>query len=166
MTFQELIGKKCYETYYGRTIPCEECPVAGTMETKQPASSIRKSPRGELILRIFSYPILDEQRNLVSVLEDTQDITEQQQLQEQLIRSEKLAGLGILTSGFAHEINNPLSGVLGMAEIAMGEEDPLKIKDYLKDILTCGRKIEEIVKEFSSYSRMAKREDQTPCRCD
>lgn len=42
MTFQELIGKKCHETYYGRTIPCEECPVARTMETKQPASSIRK----------------------------------------------------------------------------------------------------------------------------
>ena len=135
ITFQELIGRKCFETYYGRTTPCEECPVSETLETKQPASSIRKFPEEERTLQIFSYPILDEQRNLISVLEYTQDITEQQHLQDQLIRSEKLAGLGTLTSGFAHEINNPLSGVLGMAEIAMEEESSLKIRDYLKDIL-------------------------------
>ncbi len=161
-TFQKLIGRKCYEAYYGRSGPCEECPVAGTLETKQEASSTRKISEGGTILRIYSYPILDEQRNLVSVLEWTQDITEQQQLQDQLIRSEKLAGLGILTSGFAHEINNPLSGVVGMAEIALQEEDPGKINEYLRDIMTCGKKIAEIVKEFSSYSRTAKREDQTP----
>ena len=101
-TFQELIGKKCHETYYGRTTPCEECPVARTMETKQPASSTRKISEGDMILRIFSYPILDEQGNLVSVLEETQDITLQRQLQEQLLQSEKLAGLGVLTSGIAH----------------------------------------------------------------
>jgi two-component system cell cycle sensor histidine kinase/response regulator CckA len=160
-SFQDLIGKKCHETYYGRSTPCDECPVARTMETKQPDSSIRKISEGDMILRTDSYPIFDEQRNLVSVLEYTQDITLQQRLQEQLLRSEKLAGLGVLTSGIAHEINNPLSGVVGMAEVALEEEDPLKIKDYLKDILSCGQKIAEIVKEFSSYSRMAKREDQT-----
>jgi PAS domain S-box-containing protein len=161
-TFQELIGKNCYETYYGRNAPCEECPVAETLSTKQPASLVRKTSEAGTILRIYSYPILDDQRNLVSVLEYTQDITEQQRIQEQLIRSEKLAGLGILTSGFAHEINNPLSGVVGMAEIALQEEDPVKINEYLRDIMTCGKKIAEIVKEFSSYSRTAKREDQTP----
>ena len=87
-----------------------------------------KIPETDTTLRIFSYPILDEKGNLLSVIEYVQDITEEQRLQEQLIQSEKLAGIGILASGVAHEINNPLSGIIGMAEIALEEEDPFKIK--------------------------------------
>jgi signal transduction histidine kinase len=49
---------------------------------------------------------------------------------------------------------------MGMAEFALGEEDLLKIKDYLGDVLSCGRKIDEIVKGLSSFSRMAKGEDE------
>src|SRR5207249_6043911 len=51
------------------------------------------------------------------------DITEKKQLQDQLIQAEKLASLGTLVSGMAHEINNPVQGILGMAEtIARSEE--------------------------------------------
>ena len=97
-----------------------------TIETKQPASSIMKFSEDNTTLQIFSYPILDEKGNLLSVIEYVKDITEEQRLQEQLIQSEKLAGIGILASGVAHEINNPLSGIIGMAEIALEEEDPSK----------------------------------------
>jgi signal transduction histidine kinase len=158
-TFQEVIGKKCYEVYYQKPLPCTKCPVGVTIETKQPSSSIMKIPETESTLRIFSYPMLDDKGNLTSIIEYTQDITEEQRLQEQLIRSEKLAGLGILTSGVTHEINNPLSGICGMAEFAMDEEDPLKVKEYLKDILNCGQKIREVIKGLSSFSRVAKREE-------
>jgi signal transduction histidine kinase len=113
-------------------------------------------------LRIFSYPILDEKGELASVIEYMKDITEEQRLQEQLIQSEKLAGIGILASGVTHEINNPLSGIIGMAEIALEEEDPSKNRDYLKDIMNCAQRIAEIVKGLKSYSRAAKKEDQSP----
>jgi signal transduction histidine kinase len=155
-TFQELVGKKCYEAYYGRSLPCENCPVAVTIETGKPASSIMKIPEAETTLRIFSYPIFDEKGHLVSVIEYIEDVTEEQRLHEQLIQSEKLAGVGILASGVAHEINNPLSGIIGMAETAMEEEDPSEIKNCLKDILHCGERISEIVKGLRSYSRIAK----------
>jgi PAS domain S-box-containing protein len=161
MTFQEVIGKKCYEVYYQKPGPCIKCPVGVTIETKQPSSSIMKIPESESTLRIFSYPMLDDKANLTSIIEYTQDITEEQRLQEQLIRSEKLAGLGILTSGVTHEINNPLSGICGMAEFAMDEDDPLKVKEYLKDILNCGQKIREVIKGLSSFSRVAKREEDS-----
>jgi signal transduction histidine kinase len=121
-----------------------------------------KLSEGNTTLKIFSYPVLDEKGELTSVIEYMKDVTEEQQLQEQLIQSEKLAGIGILASGVTHEINNPLSGIIGMAEIALEEDDPSKNKDYLKDILTCAQRISEIVKGLKSYSRAAKKEDQSP----
>jgi PAS domain S-box-containing protein len=159
--FNELIGKKCYEAYYQRTSPCDKCPVSVTIQTQQPSFSIMKFPDADTTLRTFSYPILDEKGGLTSVIEYVQDITEEHQLQEQLIQSEKLAGIGTLASGVAHEINNPLSGIIGMAEIALEEEDPFENKNHLTDILNCAHRISEIVKGLRSYSRLAKNGEQS-----
>lgn len=159
--YDGLVGKKCYQAYYHRSFPCEKCPVVLTIETKKPASSTLKMTEDDTTLKIFSYPILNEKGVLISVIEYMQDITEEQRLQEQLIRSEKLAGLGILASGVSHEINNPLTGIMGMTEIALEEEDPIKVKNYLRDILNCGEKIGKIVKGLSIHSQMAKREGLT-----
>lgn len=158
--YQDLIGRKCYEAYYGRTTPCERCPVALTIETQKPASSILKISEGDTTLQIFSYPILDEKGDLVSIIEYVRDITEEQQLQEQLIQSEKLAGIGTLASGVAHEINNPLTVIIGMTEVALEEEDPSEIKTYLKDVFRCSQRIKEIVRGLSSYSRIARQDEQ------
>ena len=158
--YEELIGKKCYEAYYQKSLPCDRCPVSVTIKTKKPASSILKISEGDTSLRTFSYPILDDKGDLRSVIEYVQDITEEQQLQKQLIRSEKLAGIGTLASGVAHEINNPLAGIIGTAEIAL-EEETFKNKAYLKDIISCGQRIGEIVKGLGSYSRIAKKEEQS-----
>ena len=159
-TFEKLLNQKCYEAYFQRSQPCERCPVSVTIETKQPATSIMKSSEDNTTLQIFSYPILDEKGNVLSAIEYMKDITKEQRLQEQLIQSEKLAGIGILASGVAHEINNPLSGIIGMAEIALEEEDPTKNESYLKDILDCAQRISEIVKGLRSYSRAAKKGEQ------
>jgi len=158
-TFEKLINQKCYEAYFQRSQPCEKCPISITIETKQPATSIMKSSENNTTMQVFSYPILDEKGNLLSAIEYVKDITEEQRLQEQLIQSEKLAGIGILASGVAHEINNPLSGIIGMAEIALEEEDPTKNESYLRDILNCAQRISEIVKGLRSYSRAAKKEE-------
>ena len=161
-SFKELIGLKCYDVYFKRSLPCENCPISVTLETKQPTSSIMKLSEGNTTLQIFSYPILDEKGNLLSVIEYMKDITEEQRLQEQLIQSEKLAGIGILASGVAHEINNPLSGIIGMTEVALEEEDISKSRSYLMDIMNCAERIGEIVKGLRSYSRAAKKEDLSP----
>ena len=161
-TFEKLIGRKCYEAYYQRDLPCEKCPVTVTFETKQPASVVQKNPIIGSTLHIFSYPILDEKGDLLSVIEYSRDVTEEQRLQEQLIQSEKLAGIGILASGVAHEINNPLTGIIGMAEASLEEEDISTIRSYLTDILNCGQRISEIVKGLRSYCRVAKQEEQNP----
>ncbi len=153
--FRELIGRKCYEAYCRRTLACEKCPVSVTIETKQSASSVLRFSDDNSIRQVFSYPILDEKGELASVIEYIKDITEERRLQEQLIQSEKLAGIGILASGVAHEINNPLTGIIGMAEILL-EEESAENKDYVKDVMNCAQRIGEIVKGLKSYSRAAR----------
>ncbi|MFQ5735824.1 MAG: ATP-binding protein [Thermodesulfobacteriota bacterium] len=84
------------------------------------------------------------------------DISEQKMLQFKLLQSEKLAGIGTLASGIAHEINNPLAGILGMAEAVMDEDDMETIKSHTSDIIRYSETAKKIVKELSEYSRSAK----------
>ena len=86
------------------------------------------------------------------------DITEQKQLQDQLIQAEKLASLGTLVSGMAHEINNPVQGILGMAEIIGEEEDQAKVKEYATDIVGYAKHVGKVVGNFIGYARPASRD--------
>ena len=66
------------------------------------------------------------------------DITERKLAEEELIRSEKLAGIGTLASGIAHEINNPLAAILGYAEIIQYQESPELMKEFTEEIINLG----------------------------
>ena len=81
------------------------------------------------------------------------DITERKQAQERLVQTEKLASLGTLVAGMAHEINNPAQGILAMAEIIMGEDDQTKIREYAQDIVSYSKHIATVVLDFACYTR-------------
>jgi two-component system NtrC family sensor kinase len=83
------------------------------------------------------------------------DITEHKQLQDQLIQAEKLSSLGTLVSGMAHEINNPMHGILAMAEIILEETDPEKIREYARDIVGYSKHAATVVRDFACYARPA-----------
>ncbi|MDO8427159.1 MAG: PAS domain S-box protein, partial [Deltaproteobacteria bacterium] len=83
------------------------------------------------------------------------DVSEQKMLQFKLLQSEKLAGIGTLASGIAHEINNPLAGILGMAEAIMDEDEIATIKSHTRDIIEYTVNARNIVRELSAYSRSA-----------
>jgi signal transduction histidine kinase len=76
----------------------------------------------------------------------------------QRFQAEKLAGIDLLASGAAHEINNPLSAIIGMAEIAMEEQNLSEIKNHLRDILVCSERITAIVRGLRTYSCLAQKE--------
>ena len=86
-----------------------------------PALVTRSTPLART-LRIRAAPILSgaPQRHVVVLVED---VTEQQALESQLIQSEKLAAVGQLVSGVAHELNNPLTSITGLAEFLVEQKE-------------------------------------------
>ena len=82
------------------------------------------------------------------------DVTESRRLQEQLLQSEKLAALGELTSGVAHELNNPLATVVGYAELlSLDTQLPEGVKRKLSTIHQEATRASHIVSNLLSYAR-------------
>ncbi|MDR1166769.1 MAG: PAS domain S-box protein [Deltaproteobacteria bacterium] len=82
------------------------------------------------------------------------DLTERRQLERQLLHSEKLASIGVLAAGVAHEVGNPLSTISGYAQIlGAGVEDGAERQEYIGAILTQTGRIQKILKELLDYSR-------------
>ncbi len=79
-------------------------------------------------------------------------------LQAELIQSEKLAGIGTLAAGIAHEISSPLFGIMGLSEAILEEDDISLVREYATDIVEYCQSIRNIVVELSGYSRAAQSE--------
>jgi PAS domain S-box-containing protein len=68
----------------------------------------------------FGRPVLDAGGDLLGRLEIYRDVTSQRMVQSKLLQTEKMAGLGQLVSGIAHELNNPLTSIIGYSQLLLG----------------------------------------------
>ncbi len=76
---KDLLGKKCYEALHGRDSVCDDCVIAKTFQSKDPCAKekqVRQANGTEIWIEIYTYPILDQQRNVTHVVEYTRDITD------------------------------------------------------------------------------------------
>ncbi len=112
----EITGRLCAEVLEKiGLIPTGGCLCTETLSCKRPSFQEMKSASGG-IFHFWAYPLIDEEGRLYAIVHYLKDVTAQKRLEQQLIRSDKLASLGTLVAGIAHEINNPLGIIAGYSE--------------------------------------------------
>ncbi|MBW2090082.1 MAG: PAS domain-containing protein, partial [Deltaproteobacteria bacterium] len=104
----QVIGKPCFVGLGNRNEICDGCTIhAAVSEGKEQKFQRRSLKNPEQFEEVSLYPIIDNSGNIEATIIRIHDITEEKQMERQLIQSEKLASIGVLVSGIAHEINNP-----------------------------------------------------------
>jgi len=104
---------------------------------------------------------MDAQRILVSVIRDISEKKaaeqKEKQLREKTEVSSRLAAVGEMAAGIAHEINNPLTAVIGYSELLAERNDiPEDVKDELKIINQSSQRVKDIVKRMLTFARQTK----------
>lgn len=117
----------------------------------QPALTVRLA-RGGRILRLTAAPVPEGRTAAGVVL--VEDMTDQRALETQLLQNEKLAAVGQLVSGVAHELNNPLTSIAGLAELLVeqGKAVP-ESREHLQVIRDQAERAGRIVRNLLTFSR-------------
>jgi two-component system, NtrC family, sensor kinase len=156
----KLLGRYCWEVFWKRAEPCDNCPAQRTFATHKPVLKHQitmPDPERPRHFTIATYPVFDAAGKTQNVIEHTRDSTEEKVILEQLIRSEKLASIGTMTAGIAHEMINPLSGISGTAAnmLAMPGKYGLNDKGAARvtTILESSSRASAIVKDLLHLSR-------------
>ena len=99
-------------------------------------------------------PMRDEQGDINSVVVVMADITDAADLQAKLMHTEKMAALGQLVSGVAHEVNNPLAAIVGFTDLLLENPAiPGRSKEELRVILQEAQRTRVIVQNLLSFAR-------------
>jgi two-component system NtrC family sensor kinase len=100
-------------------------------------------------------PLKNEEGAVNAVLCIARDITENKNLERQLVNAEKLASLGTLAAGVAHEVNNPLGVILGFCDLLLRKTDKdSRAYDDLKTIERQGLHCKQVVENLLSFARL------------
>ena len=156
---QNLVGQKCYEVFQKRQAPCEGCKLQEALTEKEHQSFDLKSAAQNTYYATSAF--LSESPQEKGVVMYYRNQGEEKELQNQLIQSEKMAEIGILAGSVAHEINNPLGGILAFTQILL-QEVPKKDAIYkdLKEIEKATLRSKDIVENLLYFSRASRLEDK------
>ncbi|MBW1981535.1 MAG: PAS domain S-box protein [Deltaproteobacteria bacterium] len=151
---QRLIGRKCYEAFRGEDEPCQNCAVTDTIRTGKPSHRVSTNPTINRTIEEYTYPIYDASGNLSLVIDYGIDVTDKIRMQKQLLQADKMASLGTLAAGIAHEIRNPMATInlntqILLRDLQLDREHQVYMLDIQKEI----KKIERIISEILEFSK-------------
>ena len=144
-------GEGARDQVAGILAQAREGKITSNVET----SWLRKDHK-EATVSLTVSPIVDGAQQIAGILAIARDTTERKKLQEELFHSEKLASIGQLAAGVAHQINNPLGAISGRAQMLLRLTGPLD-EEFLKEQLgkvqaDCAR-ITETVNDLLGFAR-------------
>jgi len=160
-TFGDRFGEKCYRVYRERDTPCDNCLMEAAIDTE----SIQRT---EIFMSGSTYydqsytPFMDAVGQ-AKVLVLLRDITEEKHRHAETLRAVQLASVGQLAAGVAHEINNPINGIINYAQIIQDEVDEsqaMSNTNIAKKIIREGERVASIVSNLLSFARQKEDESE------
>jgi nitrogen-specific signal transduction histidine kinase/DNA-binding NarL/FixJ family response regulator len=149
-----IAGEKCYKVFKSSSSVCEGCIAEQSFSTS-------KTNTGDVVpcfdkkgLFASSYPVIDNDGKVTSVIQYNNDRSAEYKLYKQLIQSEKLAAIGLLASNISHEINNPLGGILAYAQLIKGPD--------MEEIEGACNRCKLIISNLLDFSRDTSNDQKTP----
>lgn len=160
----QLVSEPCYKALFGREDVCPDCLVHLTFIKGQSINRVKRQWENDnepLEWEIDTYPIFDGANRVIQAIVFEQDVTEKRRLEANLIRSEKLAAVGQLAAGIAHEINNPLTAILANAQMLQREIPEDDDRQELVDLISrAGSRASQVVRNLLDLARKEKFEFQ------
>ncbi len=148
---KEIVGKKCYEVFAGLNKPCSGCKLKQSTDKSEAFQFELKDIQGERTYEVSSQPIPGVKDQYVHVYRDR---TAAKKMEKQLLQQEKLASIGLLAGGIAHEINNPLGGILVFSQMLLREvEQNNPVFQDIVEIESAAQRCKEIVKQLLEFAR-------------
>jgi two-component system NtrC family sensor kinase len=156
---QKVIGRYCSDIYDPEGSSLKLCNHTRSLKSEATIVEELALPEMEGVFQISVSPWYDKNNRLVGSIHVAKDISNERQLQQQLIQSEKLSAIGELISGIAHELNNPLTGVMGYSQLLQLRKDlDDRAKDNLLKINNLALRCQKIVQNLLSFARKQKPE--------
>lgn len=149
-----VIGSKCYQAFANRESPCPGCLMLLSREQESKKQFELNNIRANEYHEVNVQPLRGPEGQLEGVVSIYRDRTEAKAFQEKLLQSEKLASIGLLAGGIAHEINNPLGGILIFSQMLLREME--KESEHYSDIVeieAAAQRCKEIVESLLDFAR-------------
>ncbi len=154
---RELLGRKANEVF---PLPpsVKEDPFLRAIRSGESSSfEVNQNGRDYIVSTFLVDDPRGERKTCVHV---RKDVTELKRLQNQLFNTEKLRAVGSLVGGVAHEINNPLTGVIGYSELMLRKCEKDEDKRELEKILNSALRCKSIIENLLAFSRQKTQEKQ------
>jgi PAS domain S-box-containing protein len=155
----KLIGELCYQVLHNLDRPCyipnHPCPVQETLKTGKTSEVLHTHLKNREVsyYRVIAYPIFNDHGVVTHVIEMARDVTRWKKAGEQMYNVQKLASMGKLAAGIAHELNNPMAIILGFADLFLEKVKPgSKEYEMLKAIERQGLNCKRIIESFLSLA--------------
>lgn len=150
-TVSDAAGQYGYQLLQDRSAPSKDCPITRCFDTAE--NQTATVTRNGAVLDISAFPIKEADR-VNSVLLVVNDMTQKMAMQAEAMQSAQMASIGELAAGVAHEINNPITGIINYGQILINECRPESMeKDIGERIVKEGDRIGRIVRALLSYAR-------------